>query len=181
MLKIYYDRFWETCHNISKSLIFPFPHSSFSPPFFLKVFSFLFLVHLLSQPVAFVVSFFLKQSTWPSFLIVAASISVAIISLSYWCRLECFLMMPFVAPFTASFALVAILLILMVGFRFIQKFYPCYSVCFFSSFENFGEIMGLTLIPMILWLKNLSACAKFRGCFLFLFGSFMGGVLVSSA
>jgi len=62
MLKIYYDRLWETCHNIFKFLIFPFPHFSFSPPFFLKVVSFLFLVHLLSQPVhvVFIISFHSK-------------------------------------------------------------------------------------------------------------------------
>jgi len=41
MLKIYYDRFWETCHNISKSLIFLLP-------------SFLFLVSIVSAEVSFV-------------------------------------------------------------------------------------------------------------------------------
>ena len=40
MLKIYYDRFWETCHNISKSLIFFFPHFSFSSPLFLQKYHF---------------------------------------------------------------------------------------------------------------------------------------------
>ena len=40
MLKIYYDKFWETCHNISKSLIFSSPHFSFSSPLFLQEYPF---------------------------------------------------------------------------------------------------------------------------------------------
>ena len=42
MLKIYYDRFRETCHNIFKSLIFSFSlfTFSFSFPFFLKKYTF---------------------------------------------------------------------------------------------------------------------------------------------